>query len=97
VVRPTRPWQNGIRSGGDSGSPTADDVAALCWELGVEQASSAATRWWAVARSCGKHPDLVSGLVLAATSFSFVLALQQRLRVRRSDGGDGRHHPNRRR
>ncbi|MEI2815609.1 MAG: alpha/beta hydrolase [Microthrixaceae bacterium] len=59
----------------------ADDVAALCWELGVEQAifcgysmgGPVAQLMWR------RHPDLVSGLVLAATSFSFVPALQQRL------------------
>lgn len=59
----------------------ADDVAALCWELGVEQAifcgysmgGPVAQLMWR------RHPDLVSGLVMAATSFSFVPALQQRL------------------
>ncbi len=62
-------------------SACADDVAALCGELGIENAifcgysmgGPVAQLMWR------RHPQLVSGLVFCATSSSFVPALHQRL------------------
>lgn len=59
----------------------ADDVAALCDELGIERAifcgysmgGPVAQLLW------HRHPDLVSGLVFCATSSSFIPGLQQRM------------------
>lgn len=62
-------------------SACADDVAALCDELGVSRAilcgysmgGPVAQLMWR------RHPDRVSGLVFCATSSSFIPALQQRM------------------
>ncbi|MFN8052450.1 MAG: alpha/beta hydrolase [Acidimicrobiales bacterium] len=62
-------------------SACADDVAALCEELGIESAifcgysmgGPVAQLMWR------RHPDLVSGLAFCATSSSFIPALQQRM------------------
>lgn len=62
-------------------SACADDVAALCAELGIERAifcgysmgGPVAQLMWR------RHPDLVAGLVFCATSSSFIPALQQRM------------------
>jgi len=62
-------------------SACADDVAALCDELGIDKAivcgysmgGPVAQLLWR------RHPDLVSGLVFCATSSSFVPGLQQRM------------------
>lgn len=62
-------------------SACADDVAALCAELGITSAifcgysmgGPVAQLMWR------RHPDLVSGLVFCATSASFIPALQQRM------------------
>jgi len=59
----------------------ADDVAALCDELGIERAifcgysmgGPVAQLMWR------RHPHLVGGLVFCATSSSFIPALQQRM------------------
>ena len=76
----------------------ADDVAALLEHLGTGPVI-------AVGYSMGgpvaqllwrRHPDLVSGLVLCATSYRFVNGARGALRVRFDDGHCGRHHASRR-
>jgi 3-oxoadipate enol-lactonase len=59
----------------------ADDVAALCRELEIDQAIFCG---YSMGGPVGqliwhRHPELVSGLVFAATAGSFIPALQQRL------------------